>query len=81
MAELRRVNGELRSVFGESYGDSKRRKEKEASAKLRSGKLRSRKSFDDQSGVEKVFKWVKENWSKPILTPEELFRMRMEEKD
>ena len=58
-------------ISSESAGGAKRRKEKEASAKLR-----SRKSFDDQSGVEKVFKWVKENWSKPILTPEEVFEMK-----
>ena len=42
-------------LYAESSGSAMRRKEKEASARLR-----SRKSFDDQSAVGKVFKWVKE---------------------
>jgi hypothetical protein len=41
-------------ISSESAGGAKRRKEKEASAKLR-----GRKSFDDQSSVDKIYKWVK----------------------
>jgi hypothetical protein len=66
MAELRRNNAELRSVFSESYGNSKRRKEKQASAKLR-GRNQNRKGFDDQSNVDKIYRWIKNvTKTKPI---------------
>jgi hypothetical protein len=41
-------------ISSESAGSAKRRKEKEASAKLR-----GRKSFDDQSNVDKIYQWIK----------------------
>jgi len=43
----------LLSSTGETPGNYRRRKEKQASAKLR-----SRQKFDDQSGVEKIYRWL-----------------------
>jgi hypothetical protein len=40
-------------LHSESEGSARRRKEKQASAKLR-----GRQKFDDQSMVEKVYRWV-----------------------
>ena len=40
-----------------SKAEKTRRAEKKASAKLR-----GRKSFDDQSNVDKIYQWVKENY-------------------
>ena len=40
-------------LYSESEGSARRRKEKQASARLR-----GRQKFDDQSMVEKVYRWV-----------------------
>ena len=41
-------------------GNEARRREKAASAKLR-----GRQSFDDQSAVDKIYQWIKENYEVP----------------
>ena len=47
------------TMAGGSQGNIRRRKEKEASAKIR-----GRKKFDDQSNVDKIYKWVKnQKWT------------------
>lgn len=43
-----------------SAAEKSRRAEKKASAKLR-----GRQSFDDQSKVEKIYTWIKENYEVP----------------
>lgn len=40
-------------LYSENEGNARRRKEKKASAQLR-----GRQKFDDQSMVEKVYRWV-----------------------
>ena len=42
------------TMAGGSQGNIRRRKEKEASAKIR-----GRKKFDDQSNVDKLYGWIK----------------------
>ena len=37
---------------------------------------RSRSQYNDQSSVNKVFGWVKANWSKPIMSPAELQKQK-----
>ncbi len=55
----------MAGTFGSSsQGNIRRRKEKEASAKIR-----GRQEFIDQSNVDKIYQWVntiKENWNIPI---------------
>ena len=43
-----------------SPAEKSRRAEKKASAKIR-----GRQSFDDQSSVEKIYTWIKENYEVP----------------
>lgn len=44
--------------YFEPNGNYKRGKEKETSAKLR-GRNQNRKGFDDQSNVDKIYRWIK----------------------
>lgn len=44
-------------MYAESKGTASRRKEKQESANLRA-KAKGRQKFDDQSMVEKVYRWV-----------------------
>ena len=40
-------------LYSENQGNARRRKEKQSSAKLR-----GRQKFDDQSAVDKIYRWV-----------------------
>lgn len=44
-------------LYSENEGNARRRKEKQGSAKLR-GKAKGRSNFDDQSSVDKLYRWV-----------------------
>lgn len=37
---------------------------------------KSRSKYNDQGSVNKVFGWVKANWSKPIMSPGELQKQK-----
>lgn len=54
---------ELKRIYHQSPGTIARRNEKKASATLRgsnqSGRNQNRKGFDDQSNVDKIYRWIK----------------------
>ena len=41
-------------LYSENQGNANRRKEKQASARLR-----GRQKFDDQSNIDKIYRWIK----------------------